>query len=482
MIVFNEDEDSKNETDVYFFQIIAIGVLGTLFFVLSGIIFPKNISDVYIPKININSQKNDDSARISDNSVVLHDEFSDSVAIMFYAMLEEKEAAIKPALEQKEEYVKEEKHFVEKNIHADVLGGFFSKLYALETSGEGVVRIAYYGDSMIEGDYIVQTIRSLFQKKYGGKGVGIVPVSLAHTSARQTVKHTFSTNWQYSSVMKRNALPLGIAACVSFCPEGESSWVSYQSGTQKIVNPTLLYGKSDNKNAKALVTSSSFEEEVALNPDKKLNFLRINGVGDSIVLEFIDAQNIPFFGINFSQSKGVYIDNFSVRGSSGLPLIHLEKDIMNAFHKSFDYDLVILQFGANVIRQDVKTYKWYSEKMVKVVEHLRECFPGADVLVISAADKAAKYGAEIKTDSLVYPLLRSQREYANITNSGFINLFQLMGGEGTMAQWVSMDPPLGSKDLVHFSYPGTNIIANKIYEKLDSQYRNYKKNIEKGIR
>jgi len=482
MIVFNEDEDKKSENDVYFFQVIAIGVLGTVFFVLLGIVFPKNISDVDIPKININLQKKDEIQKVADSSAVVHDEFSDSVAIMFYNMLEEKGAAVKQHYVQKEEYIREEKHFVEKNAHTDVLGGFFSKLYALETTGEGVVRIAYYGDSMIEGDYIVQTIRSLFQRKYGGIGVGIVPISLAHTSARQTVKHKFSANWQYSSVIKRNALPLGIAACVSFAKDGESSWVSYQSGSQKIVNPTLLYGKSDNKNAKALVTSSSFEEEAALNPDKKLNFLRINGVGDSIVLEFIDAQNIPFFGINFSQGPGVYIDNFSIRGSSGLPLIHLEKELMNSFDKSFNYDLVILQFGANVIRQDVKTYYWYREKMIKVVEHLRECFPDADVLVISAADKAAKYGAEIKTDSLVYPLLKSQREYANITNSGFINLFQLMGGEGTMARWVSMEHPLGSKDLVHFSYPGTTVIANAIYEKLDSQYKNYKKNMEKGIK
>ena len=38
------------------------------------------------------------------------------------------------------------------------------------------IRIAYLGDSMIEGDLITQTLRELLQKEYGGQGVGFLPI------------------------------------------------------------------------------------------------------------------------------------------------------------------------------------------------------------------------------------------------------------------------------------------------------------------
>jgi lysophospholipase L1-like esterase len=475
MIVFNEDEDKEGESTAYFVQIIQITVLSVLFFVVFGLFFPKDISQVSINKLKIVKKEKIEDKKEEKAVEIATDEYCDSAAMMFYDFLEE-------SLEEKKNAYIYESVQSETHRNPGALDGFFAKLYELETTGHGNIRIAYYGDSMIEGDYIIQTLRSLFQKRYGGAGVGIVPVSLPNPSYRNTIKHNFSKNFRYESVIKRGGNALGAAACASFAAQGDTSWATYKSGTNRIINPTIMYGKSDNTGAKIIASGEDFFKEYNLYPNKYLNFLNIDTDADSIGIEFIDAHEIAFFGVNFSGKTGVYIDNFSIRGSSGLALIHLQKEVMNAFQRSFDYDLIILQFGANVLRQDVKSYKWYREKMVGVVEHLRQCFYGADVLIISAADKAAKYGAEIRTDSLIYSLLKSQRECADITNSGFLNLFQIMGGEGTMARWVSMEPALGSKDMVHFSYSGSSVIANAIYEKLDKQYIDYKKNIEKGIR
>ena len=54
------------------------------------------------------------------------------------------------------------------------LNKFFN---ALNNSHSKQVRIAHYGDSTIEGDLISEDSRDLFQKKFGGKGVGIVPIT-----------------------------------------------------------------------------------------------------------------------------------------------------------------------------------------------------------------------------------------------------------------------------------------------------------------
>jgi hypothetical protein len=54
---------------------------------------------------------------------------------------------------------------------------FFEKLYLLETEQKGDIRIAYFGDSMTDGDLIVQDFRNALQSQYGGKGVGFVSIT-----------------------------------------------------------------------------------------------------------------------------------------------------------------------------------------------------------------------------------------------------------------------------------------------------------------
>ena len=47
------------------------------------------------------------------------------------------------------------------------LDSFFAALLRQRTEG-GTVRIAYFGDSIVEGDLITQDLRASFQKAFGG--------------------------------------------------------------------------------------------------------------------------------------------------------------------------------------------------------------------------------------------------------------------------------------------------------------------------
>ena len=46
-----------------------------------------------------------------------------------------------------------------------------------------------------------------------------------------------------------------------------------------------------------------------------------------------------------------------------------------------------------------------------MVAHLKECFPGVAILIVSTADKSTKYDLEMKTDSAVVPLNTAQKRY-----------------------------------------------------------------------
>mgnify|MGYP000064493882 CR=1 FL=1 len=99
---------------------------------------------------------------------------------------------------------------------------------------------------------------------------------------------------------------------------------------------------------------------------------------------------------------------------------------MNAFQQKLGYDLIILQFGTNVLNYGSLNYSWYERKMTSVVNHLKQCFPGAAILIITTADKSTKYDMQMKTDSAVVPLIMAQKRYAVKSEAGLVNLFTLM--------------------------------------------------------
>jgi len=368
---------------------------------------------------------------------------------------------------------------IEEYAPFDGLVRFFQKLFTLEKTKKGSVRIAYFGDSMIEGDLIVQDVRKGYQKKFGGQGIGFIPLSSQFSYLGASIKFEYSPEWDtYSNfIAKKSPTSLGVSGFVSLTNPEASVWTHYKSGSLPLVSPTIFYGYSSNKNAKMTITTSKgTTDPIQLKPNGILNKYSVASPSNELKIQFDNADSIPFYGVNFSGSSGVIIDDFSLRGNAGLSLGSLNVALMNAFQREFNYDLIVLQFGVNVlkIKPGTTNYDWFANKMLNVVNHLKKCFPGVDILVVSQADKAVKYGTEMKTDTTLTALIKAQEKYARNTGSAFIDLFQMMGGEGTMVKWVSEAPPLAQTDYAHFNARGARKIGNLIFEKLDQEYENFK--------
>ena len=82
---------------------------------------------------------------------------------------------------------------------------FYEKLYQLETNQSGNVRIAYFGDSMTDGDMIVQDLRNNYQSRFGGKGVGFVAITSESAASRSSIAHEFSENWKMQSYLNERS-------------------------------------------------------------------------------------------------------------------------------------------------------------------------------------------------------------------------------------------------------------------------------------
>jgi hypothetical protein len=358
---------------------------------------------------------------------------------------------------------------------------FYEKLYQLEKNPQSKVRIAYYGDSMTDGDLIVQDIRMNYQQRFGGNGVGFVSIISESSASRGSVKTLFSKNWKTQSYLnvKRPISPFGVNGHVFFANDKtNTTWVQYEAGRNKfsatLDNPTLFYGKSSKKgNVTFIIGKDTLRKTLV--PNNLVNTLKVtSGSIKAFKANFAQADSIPIYGFNFGNGSGVHVDNFSQRGNSGLPISTFNASVMQAFNNNLKYDLIVLHYGTNVLNYGTKNYSWYQKGMKKTVDKIRESFPGVSILIVSTADKSTKYDLEMKTDSAVVPLMKAQKRYALETESGFVNLYTLMGGDGSMVKWADESPVRANKDYTHFNQRGAKAIGNLLYSQLNKGYEQYK--------
>ncbi|SFJ81816.1 LysM peptidoglycan-binding domain-containing protein [Myroides guanonis] len=369
------------------------------------------------------------------------------------------------------------------------LDSFFEILHQIELNHKGKARIAYFGDSMTDGDLIVQDLRKNFQQKYGGSGVGFVGITSESANSRGSITHKYSNNWKTQSYLnvKRPLKPFGVNGQVFFAKDTiQPTWIHLKAGTSQTMNtlpsPVLYYGKSNNQHGTVSWVSGKDTIVRKLNPVENLNAIKVSdGAIRDLKVNFNQADSIPIYGFDFtSRVSGVQVDNFSSRGNSGLPLSLLQPSLMNRFQKELQYNLIVLHYGTNVLNYGSYNYGWYTKQMSKVVEHLRSCFPDAAILVISTADKATKYELHMQTDSAVMPLVKAQRKYAIEKHTGFFNLFESMGGKNAMISWVETEPAKANKDYTHFNHRGAQQVGKMVFDYLEKGFEDYKERKENG--
>jgi hypothetical protein len=348
------------------------------------------------------------------------------------------------------------------------------------------VRIAYFGDSMIEGDLITQDVRDCFQEEFGGRGVGFVPITSIVSSFRTSVGQQFdgwSTYNLTESVPKDHVL--GISG-YDFVPAlnnsndstntKSSAWVKYNAVKTKhgsqFYSAKLLYGKSDETNyviingKKYKMAGTNAVNQITL--DRRTPYQQINA-------QFFCNKPVDVFGFSIESDSGAFVDNYSFRGNSGMPLTKVPSNVYAGTNNCLKYDLIILHYGLNVVIPKVTDYSWYAGGMGITIKYIQACFPGVPILLISVGDKSDFQNGVYHTDASVPLLVKTQKQLAENNKVAFWSLYDAMGGSGSMVQWVQGNPPLANRDYTHFNFRGANRIGKLLYTKLMSEYSDYNK-------
>ena len=348
------------------------------------------------------------------------------------------------------------------------------------------VRIAYFGDSMIEGDLISQDLRTLMQDVFGGSGVGFVPVTSVVAGFRTSIQHSFKGWTTYNLINTKPANHLLGVSGYDFVPfpmdikdttnKSSESWVKYSGVNKKHLDKfyqiKLLYGKSEEDNY-VIINGVRYK----LSGTNTVNQLVVESKS---ACQYIDAQfqcktSVDIFGFSMESDSGVIVDNFSFRGNSGMPIVKVSQSIYSGTNDCLNYDLIILEYSLNAVNSSVTDYSWYENGMTNVIKHMQASFPNASIMLISVGDKSYQKDGIFQTDPSVPILVEAQKRMAKNNKLAFWNLYDAMGGNGSMVKWVEGDTALANKDYTHFNFKGAHKVGKLLFNKLMSEYSDYNK-------
>ena len=346
------------------------------------------------------------------------------------------------------------------------------------------IRVAYFGDSMIEGDLVTQDLRRSFQDWLGGSGVGFVPITSITAGFRQTIIHKFSENWSNTNLVdykKNNEFPPGISGYSYIANSNETSWAEYTAVYKEKLNSLknfrLFYGK----------TNSEFN--LKLNFSKRDSITNLTGnnlfnefaLGDKfefkkIKMEISAKEKFPIYGCSFESDSGFILDNYAFRGNSGLPLTKIPLDLLKASQEKLQYDLIILHYGLNVISEKSEDYNWYKIGMERMLSYFKRAFPNTSFLIVSVSDKSyVNEEGVYETILSLENLVEMQEFLAKEKKMAFFNLYQSMGGYNSMVLWADSIYPLANKDYTHLNFRGSKKVSNLIFNSFKNNYELWQK-------
>ena len=365
---------------------------------------------------------------------------------------------------------------------------FFDSLFcAFEQARDSgrTVRVAHYGDSQIELDRISSNLREALQVRFGGCGTGMFP-AMTHTPMA-SVSHYASGGFafytmvvdsttrraghnRYGPLSQLTALYGG--GTVSLRAQRLKSTLEHVRSFQSV---SLLYGRAS-EDFTAAVQSDTLNPTPVVRADSCATWATwtFDRPVDKATLKFTGSAEI--YGIATDGVSGVTVDNIPMRGSTGHILTRIDKELMKTSFELDDTRLVILQFGGNFVPSagSSKAISGYMDDVREQLAYFQEVAPEAKILFIGPSDMAVSTeDGRIVSYRRLPELVDSLKTVSLESGAAYWDLYSMMGGRNSMAQWVRHYPAYAGPDYVHFTPAGAKVVGETLSRSFLTYYDFY---------
>ena len=365
---------------------------------------------------------------------------------------------------------------------------YFDTLFDLfeQAKSEGrTYRVMHYGDSQIEMDRISSVLRQKLQELFGGSGPNMIPaiqpVATISVSQRSNSLNRYTVYGDSTTrraphnrygVMSQFSQVIGEGS-VSF---SQTSHSQAFGKVKEITSVSVLLGHNSKGFSATLHcdTLKAMSKTLAANDSVSLITWTLPVPVKRGTIHF--HGNAEIYAVLLDGESGVAVDNVALRGCSGAIFTRINAQTLKQSFDLLGTKLIILQFGGNRMPgiSSSKSISPYMAELEKQIEYMKEVAPEATLLFIGPADMGRSYNGKMGTWRGLPELNDSLRAMALRNRVAYWDMFNVMGGEGSMAQWVKHRPPLAGPDYIHFTFTGAQAIGDDLAKSFTIYYDFYK--------
>jgi lysophospholipase L1-like esterase len=361
---------------------------------------------------------------------------------------------------------------IDPNGHA--LDTFYGALTAIEGGrGDTLVRIGFWGDSNVASDLVTSWLRRKLQGRFGDGGHGFVlPANSDEYYVHNDVERSASTGWRVSRIVGPLAVDglYGLGGA-SFRSRWSADFVRVATSDRgavggKVSHFGIHYLAHPEGPEVDVIVDGKAQEVIDSRADGARGMVRVVDVADGPhQLELRPRRaGLRLFGMWLERDgPGVVLDALGLAGAKVRYLSRIER---THFHQQLAFrspHLWVLNYGVNAGQEGLQfPMADYQRTMIEVIRSMQEALPEASCLIVSPNDLAWKTPqGDYLSKQIVADLGATQRAVAAICGCAFWDLYQAMGGSGSMGRWI--DRELARPDMLHPTAAGAELLARWLY-------------------
>jgi lysophospholipase L1-like esterase len=360
-------------------------------------------------------------------------------------------------------------------------------------AGASVLRVGIWSDSHLAAGFFTQELQRLSRLAPDQVRARFVPANLGRAGVRLPLRKTcVSPDWHYEPA---HAQSDGAAypgpGLVNMRSRQDGAWLALDmrnaAGRAEHARVRMLYQQTERPILLALRVDDGSEQTISLQGPLGPAVLELaaqDGIS-TLALRVLEGP-LRLQGLEWPVAPSVRLqmDVFGYPGATAGGWRHVRQESLLPWWPQPPYDLVVLAFGTNEGNAQPFNAQAYRQMLQASVSQWRAAFPETACLLIAPGDrgvllrrsqkvnKSAGRSAEAAAPDVLrftrvhIEIGRIQKQVAQAHGCHAWSMLEAMGGAGSAYRWARHNPPLMARDLIHFTVPGYQRLAQRMAQDL----------------